>query len=143
MIFIMFKFPKSKEAFCPSKNKKIKTTQSTKEEVDAGDSDSRVELLSFQESLCISCYLRYNKLLAVISQSLNDIVKALKGLVVMSSELELMANSLFSNAVPDMWKGKASETQPRPAAPYRARKPRRRRRPLFSGLVCCCCAFSK
>lgn len=55
---------------------------------------------------------RYNKLLAVISQSLSDIVKALKGLVVMSSELELMANSLFNNAVPDMWKGKASEKQP-------------------------------
>lgn len=64
-------------------------------------------------------YLRYNKLLAVISQSLNDIVKALKGLVVMSSELELMANSLFNNAVPDMWKGKASETQPLPTSRYR------------------------
>ncbi|KAI4880923.1 hypothetical protein NFI96_025448, partial [Prochilodus magdalenae] len=41
--------------------------------------------------------IRYNKLLAVISQSLSDLVKALKGLVVMSSELELMANSLFIN----------------------------------------------
>ncbi|XP_044079595.1 dynein axonemal heavy chain 1 isoform X1 [Siniperca chuatsi] len=51
--------------------------------------------------------IRYNKLLAVISQSLSDIVKALKGLVVMSSELELMANSLFNNVVPDMWKAKA------------------------------------
>ncbi|XP_067444208.1 dynein axonemal heavy chain 1 isoform X2 [Thunnus thynnus] len=51
--------------------------------------------------------IRYNKLLAVISQSLSDIVKALKGLVVMSSELELMANSLFNNMVPDMWKAKA------------------------------------
>uniref|UniRef100_A0A8C4NSC2 Dynein, axonemal, heavy chain 1 n=1 Tax=Dicentrarchus labrax TaxID=13489 RepID=A0A8C4NSC2_DICLA len=51
--------------------------------------------------------IRYNKLLAVISQSLGDIVKALKGLVVMSSELELMANSLFNNVVPDMWKAKA------------------------------------
>lgn len=50
---------------------------------------------------------RYNKLLAVISRSLTDIVKALKGLVVMSSELELMANSLYNNAVPDMWKAKA------------------------------------
>lgn len=50
---------------------------------------------------------RYNKLLTVISQSLGDIVKALKGLVVMSSKLELMANSLFNNAVPDMWKAKA------------------------------------
>ncbi|KAM4613811.1 dynein axonemal heavy chain 1 [Polymixia lowei] len=51
--------------------------------------------------------IRYNRLLVVISQSLSDIVKALKGLVVMSSQLELMANSLFINAVPDMWKAKA------------------------------------
>ncbi|XP_063071051.1 dynein axonemal heavy chain 1 [Engraulis encrasicolus] len=51
--------------------------------------------------------IRYNKLLEVISRSLVDLVKALKGLVVMSSELELMANSLFINAVPDMWKAKA------------------------------------
>lgn len=50
-------------------------------------------------------------MLAVISQSLSDIVKALKGQVVMSSELELMANSLFNNAVPDMWKAKASQMQ--------------------------------
>ncbi|KAK7127569.1 hypothetical protein R3I93_020220 [Phoxinus phoxinus] len=51
--------------------------------------------------------IRYNKLLSVISQSLGDQVKALKGLVVMSSELELMSNSLFINAVPEIWKAKA------------------------------------
>ncbi|XP_067287631.1 dynein axonemal heavy chain 1 isoform X1 [Pseudorasbora parva] len=51
--------------------------------------------------------IRYNKLTAVISQSLSDLVKALKGSVVMSSQLELMANSLFINAVPDIWKAKA------------------------------------
>ncbi|AWP03287.1 putative dynein heavy chain 1 axonemal [Scophthalmus maximus] len=51
--------------------------------------------------------IRYNSLLSVISQSLGDIVKALKGLVVMSSELELMASSLFNNTVPEMWKAKA------------------------------------
>ncbi|XP_026131005.1 dynein heavy chain 1, axonemal isoform X1 [Carassius auratus] len=51
--------------------------------------------------------IRYNKLLSVISQSLSDLVKALKGLVVMSSELELMSNSLFINAVPELWKAKA------------------------------------
>uniref|UniRef100_A0A3Q3IZZ6 Dynein, axonemal, heavy chain 1 n=1 Tax=Monopterus albus TaxID=43700 RepID=A0A3Q3IZZ6_MONAL len=51
--------------------------------------------------------IRYNKLLAVISQSLSDILKALKGLVVMSSDLELMSNSLFNNMVPDKWKAKA------------------------------------
>ncbi|XP_030213444.1 dynein heavy chain 1, axonemal [Gadus morhua] len=51
--------------------------------------------------------IRYNKLLAVMSQTLGDIVKALRGLVVMSSELELMACSLFINAVPDVWMAKA------------------------------------
>ncbi|KAM9332808.1 dynein axonemal heavy chain 1-like [Pholidichthys leucotaenia] len=51
--------------------------------------------------------IRYNNLLEAISQSLGDVVKALKGLVVMSSELELMARSLFNNVVPDIWKAKA------------------------------------
>nr|XP_023655546.1 dynein heavy chain 1, axonemal [Paramormyrops kingsleyae] len=51
--------------------------------------------------------IRYNRLLAVISQSLSDLVKALKGLVVMSSQLELMAHSLYNNRVPDMWNAKA------------------------------------
>ncbi|XP_041081390.1 dynein heavy chain 1, axonemal [Polyodon spathula] len=51
--------------------------------------------------------IRYNRLLKVISQSLNDLLKALKGLVVMSSQLELMSNSLFNNAVPALWQAKA------------------------------------
>ncbi|XP_039475665.1 dynein heavy chain 1, axonemal-like [Oreochromis aureus] len=49
--------------------------------------------------------IRYNKLLEVICLSLRDTVKALKGSVVVSSALELMARSLFNNAVPDMWQG--------------------------------------
>ncbi|XP_068171919.1 dynein axonemal heavy chain 1 [Antennarius striatus] len=51
--------------------------------------------------------IRYNKLLAVISQSLSDVMKALKGVLVMSPDLELMADSLFNNAMPDIWKAKA------------------------------------
>lgn len=64
------------------------------------------------KSTLLASYLpfRYNNLLEVIALSLRDIVKALKGLVVMSSELELMANSLFNNGVPDMWKAKARRT---------------------------------
>uniref|UniRef100_A0A8B9EVG3 Dynein axonemal heavy chain 1 n=1 Tax=Anser cygnoides TaxID=8845 RepID=A0A8B9EVG3_ANSCY len=50
---------------------------------------------------------RYNGLLEVIAQTLKDLLKALKGLVVMSSQLELMANSLYNNAVPAMWNTKA------------------------------------
>ncbi|XP_036594745.1 dynein heavy chain 1, axonemal [Trichosurus vulpecula] len=51
--------------------------------------------------------IRYNKLLAVITESLKDVLKALKGLVVMSLQLELMSTSLYNNAVPEIWKGKA------------------------------------
>ncbi|XP_045153350.1 dynein axonemal heavy chain 1 [Echinops telfairi] len=51
--------------------------------------------------------IRYNRLLQVITQSLRDLLKALKGLVVMSSQLELMAASLYNNAVPELWMAKA------------------------------------
>uniref|UniRef100_A0A670IKL0 Dynein axonemal heavy chain 1 n=1 Tax=Podarcis muralis TaxID=64176 RepID=A0A670IKL0_PODMU len=51
--------------------------------------------------------IRYNRLLAVIAASLKDLLKALKGLVVMSSQLELMSISLYNNIVPEMWNSKA------------------------------------
>lgn len=51
--------------------------------------------------------IRYNKLLSIIQSSLRDLLKALKGLVVMSEALEKMAGSLFSNMVPAMWSSKA------------------------------------
>jgi len=47
--------------------------------------------------------MRYNKLVASFTQSLTDLLKALKGLVVMSSELEAMAHALYSNQVPGIW----------------------------------------
>ncbi|KAK3096562.1 hypothetical protein FSP39_001310 [Pinctada imbricata] len=51
--------------------------------------------------------IRFNRLLTAIHQSLKDLLKALKGLVVMSQDLENMANSLFINAVPAIWSSKA------------------------------------
>ena len=51
--------------------------------------------------------LRYNNLLAVMKKSLENSIKALKGLVVMSPDLEAVTTSLFNNQVPDMWAGKA------------------------------------
>ncbi len=50
---------------------------------------------------------RYNRLLGVLKTSLNDLLKALKGLVVLSQQLEEMANSIFNNQVPTMWASKA------------------------------------
>ena len=50
---------------------------------------------------------RYNNLLVVMKNTLADVRKALKGLVVMSAELDALATSLFNNQVPGMWEGKA------------------------------------
>jgi dynein heavy chain len=46
---------------------------------------------------------RYNRLLDIMTDSLTNVKKALIGLVVMSEDLERMANSLFDNQVPKMW----------------------------------------
>jgi len=51
--------------------------------------------------------MRYNKLIKVFNQSLADLLKALKGLVVMSADLEAMSNALYTNGVPDIWAKKA------------------------------------
>ena len=55
---------------------------------------------------------RYNRLLTVIIKSLHDLLKALKGLVVMSQQLEEMANSIFVNQVPSLWAGKVRSILP-------------------------------
>merc|ERR1719217_1855596 len=46
---------------------------------------------------------RYNKLISIYNSSLANLLKALKGLVVMSGELEAMLSSLYSNQVPALW----------------------------------------
>jgi dynein heavy chain len=48
--------------------------------------------------------LRFNNLLKVITTSLDNLKKAISGLVVMSSELEVLGNSVLFNEIPDMWK---------------------------------------
>ncbi|KAG8459526.1 hypothetical protein KFE25_012861 [Diacronema lutheri] len=50
---------------------------------------------------------RFNGLLTLLRSSLQDLLKALKGLVVMSEELDLMATSIFNNQVPKIWVDKA------------------------------------
>ena len=44
--------------------------------------------------------IRYNKVLRMLLSSLKDVRKALKGEVVMTSELEAMGNQVFNNQVP-------------------------------------------
>jgi len=48
--------------------------------------------------------LRFNKLLRKVRSSLVDVGKAVKGLVVMSAELEDVAGGILTNATPSLWK---------------------------------------
>ncbi|RHY56820.1 hypothetical protein DYB38_001612 [Aphanomyces astaci] len=47
--------------------------------------------------------IRFNRLIAIISRSLKEVQRALKGLVVLSAELEAMGNSMVNGQVPLMW----------------------------------------
>ena len=47
--------------------------------------------------------IRYNGVLAIMKSSLILLRKALKGTIVMSEDLENIANSLYSNQVPKSW----------------------------------------
>lgn len=51
--------------------------------------------------------IRYNRLLSEIHSSIVEMIKALKGLVVLSEQLEKMCNSMFINQVPALWSSKA------------------------------------
>jgi dynein heavy chain len=51
--------------------------------------------------------IRYNKLLEAMELTIPDVLKALNGLVVMSAELESIANSAALNHVPHIWASKA------------------------------------
>merc|ERR1711988_1604366 len=46
---------------------------------------------------------KFNRLLRVVQKSLKDLQLALKGLVVMSGELEQMGTEMFNQLVPGMW----------------------------------------
>jgi len=61
---------------------------------------------SYEESMntvLVQEVIRYNRLLVIMLETLSNVKKALKGLVVMSEELEKLANSLFDNQVPKLW----------------------------------------
>ena len=50
--------------------------------------------------------IRYNRLLKIMKESLVNVKKALKGQIVMSDEMEKLANSLHDNQVPTLWADK-------------------------------------
>ncbi|KAJ3083598.1 Dynein heavy chain 6, axonemal, partial [Rhizoclosmatium hyalinum] len=60
---------------------------------------------------------RFNKLLTILKITLENLIKAVKGLVVMSAELEKVFRSLQNNEVPDVW-AKAAYPSLKPLASW-------------------------
>lgn len=56
--------------------------------------------------------IRYNKLIDIMEQSLPELQKALKGLVVMSGELEAVGKAIALNSVPESWEAKVNNSLP-------------------------------
>ena len=66
--------------------------------------------VKYEESMntvLIQEVVRYNKLLKIIRDSLQQILKALSGAVVMSKELEEVTNALTVGKLPEMWAGRS------------------------------------
>jgi len=51
--------------------------------------------------------VRFNRLLSIIRTSLIDVVKAIKGVIVMSPQLEEVFNSMYDGRIPALWLGKS------------------------------------
>jgi len=54
--------------------------------------------------------VKFNRLLSVVKSSLIDIRKAIKGLIVMSSDLDSLYTAFLNNAVPEIWKAVSFES---------------------------------
>lgn len=66
-----------------------------------------IEYKESMSTVLVQEVIRYNRLLSSIHSTLVEMLKALKGLVVMSESLEKMCNSMFINQVPQIWASKA------------------------------------
>ncbi|KAJ3214893.1 Dynein heavy chain 1, axonemal [Dinochytrium kinnereticum] len=66
-----------------------------------------IEYKESMSTVLIQEVIRYNRLLAAIHSSIIELLKALKGLVVMSESLETMCNNMYINQVPVAWAAKA------------------------------------
>jgi dynein heavy chain len=66
-----------------------------------------IEYKESMSTVLVQEVIRYNRLLGAIHSSITEMLKALKGLVVMSESLEKMCNSMFINQVPQLWSSKA------------------------------------
>lgn len=72
-------------------------------DLEKADLDFPVEYTESMNTVLTQELIRFNRLIFVIRKSLNEVQRALKGLVVMSGDLEAMGNSMVNGQVPEMW----------------------------------------
>ena len=105
----MFRYPK----FKGSRFLRCRCTHLAGVQVPAGldlEAAKRAYPVKYEESMNTVLQqeiIRYNGMLIVIYNSLVTLRKAIKGVVVMSEQLEKVASSMFNNNVPAMWETKA------------------------------------
>ncbi|KAJ3111551.1 Dynein heavy chain 1, axonemal [Phlyctochytrium bullatum] len=66
-----------------------------------------IEYKESMSTVLIQEVIRYNRLLSTIHSTIVELLKALKGLVVMSETLETMCNNMNINQVPVIWSAKS------------------------------------
>ena len=69
-----------------------------------------ISILYYNSAICLFLFffpqlfcIRFNRLLVVMFKTLFEVQRALKGLAVMSGELENIANSIYDQKVPESW----------------------------------------
>ncbi|KAJ1514588.1 Dynein heavy chain 1, axonemal [Coelomomyces lativittatus] len=66
-----------------------------------------IEYSESMSTVLVQEVVRYNRILQLVHTSLQDLIKALKGIMVMSEKLDTMANSMYLNQVPALWSARA------------------------------------
>ena len=72
-------------------------------DVDAAQAQFPVTYLESMNTVLVQELIRFNRLTAIVRTSLGQIQKAIKGVVVMSADLEALGQALLLGARPAMW----------------------------------------
>merc|ERR1719329_271704 len=72
-------------------------------DVDIALLDFPVSYSECMNTVLVQELIRFNRVIRVVASSLKEVQRAVKGLVVMSGELEAMGNSMVITKVPAMW----------------------------------------
>ncbi|CAD8148668.1 unnamed protein product [Paramecium octaurelia] len=67
----------------------------------------KIDYYESMNTVLLQEVLRYNNLLNILQKSLQDLIKAAQGLIVMSQQLEKMGECLLNNILPELWKQKS------------------------------------